>query len=83
MVINRNSQSLLNAALLKRGDAGYGKPPVTEAPPPYNPTPMMQRTDDLNRSILRTSLSQAMDDFNIHRLMFEPVANVRRAREVQ
>ena len=61
---------------------GYGKPPAAEEPTPYNPTPMMQRTDDLNRSILRASLSQANDDFNIHRLMFEPVANVRRAREV-
>ena len=82
MVVNRNSRKLLDAALLRRGMPGFGKAPEPEAPV-YSPTPMMERTDDLNRSILRASLAQAMDDFNIHRLMFEPVANVRRAREVQ
>ena len=81
-MINSNSRKLLDAALLRRGMPGYGKAPAAEEPAPYRPTPMMQRTDDLNRSILRASLAQANDDFNIHRLMFEPVANVRRAREV-
>lgn len=81
MTVNRNSRQFLDTALLKRGMPGYGKAPEPEAPV-YSPTPMMERADDLNRSVLRASLSQAMDDFNIHRLMFEPVANVRRAREV-
>lgn len=81
MLVNRNSRKLLDAALLRRGMPGFGKAPEPEAPA-YAPTPMMERTDDLNRSILRASLAQANDDFNIHRLMFEPVANVRRAREV-
>ena len=81
MTLSKNSKSYLDTALLKRGMPGYGKEPEPEAPV-YSPTPMMERADDLNRSVLRASLSQAMDDFNIHRLMFEPVANVRRAREV-
>ena len=58
------------------------RPEVMPPADPYAPTPFMTKVDDLNRSVLQASLSQAEEDFNIHRLMFEPVANVRRPREV-
>ena len=82
MRIDPYGRQAIAAALLRRQDKGYGKAPVVAPAEPYAPTPFMTKVDDLNRSVLQASLSQAEEDFNIHRLMFEPVANVRRPREV-
>ena len=82
MFLTTDSKRRLEAAMLRRQDKGYGQAPVVPSVEPYTPTPFMVKVDDLNRSVLQASLSQAEEDFNIHRLMFEPVANVRRPREV-